>query len=563
MRSSKSTIAAPPQPIDLKEIKSPIETPRSTSLSPYDRLLMHWLEQFDRGNDIPIEELCHECPELAPSLESGVRALRLVAFMKLPPSDGRMGRPSRPAVTERFFPKPLAGRYRMERRIGKGGFGEVWRAFDLELQRLVAIKVPTTHPDRPVDECEFQNEARKVAKLKHQGIVPVYDVVRWEGMYFIVSDLVDGQDLAALLAQKQLTVREAVRIIAEAARSLQYAHDKGFIHRDIKPANILVDRRSNVYLTDFGIAATLEQLQKHGDDGRGTLAYMSPEQLHGDPSRIDGRSDLYSLGVVLYELLTRRHPFARKSRAALEECVLNQEPTAPRSLNRRIPREVERISMKCLAKSPVNRYASAAELANALTSSSRSRWRRRAMMLAAAMTLVLAGLIAGKQERQPAEGPMAEKKSVEPRAPENPKKPDSDLKYLPKAPLGPSDIVPAGPYSNILSEVIRFLNGKRHDALDESDRDIADLLIRERLLFKSAAGVLQEPRIHHLFLRATYSDLSNLERVIADRLILARLLVKSETGVLVEANPEAPHFFGIEDCVDSTPKKDAQHPPRN
>ena len=403
------------------------------------------------------------------------------------------------------------------------GFGEVWQAFDLELQRPVAVKVPRTHPSRNACGEEFPNEARKIAKLRHPGIVQVYDVGQDDGKHFIVTDFIDGQDLAALLSQKQLSVRESVRIVTEAAKSLQYAHDQGFIHRDIKPANILMDRHSKVYLADFGIAATFEQLRLHGDDGRGTLAYMSPEQLHGDPSRIDARSDLYGLGVVLYELLTRRHPFAGKSQTALKECVLNQEPSAPRTFNPRIPREVERVCLKCLSKSPVNRYASAAEFSDALMKSVRSRWPKRFELLAAAFILVLVGFIGfeirQREEREPAANlaadpgrqqamnpPAARPRVVAPKAPQKhedlPADVDKMQKNLPAEEHEPlpnvreKSSVPAFPvpFTELLAEIREWFAEKKVRDLNPAEKELADVLVRFSLLV-NRDGTLHKPGI--------------------------------------------------------------------
>ncbi len=139
-------------------------------------------------------------------------------------------------------------------------------------------------------------------------------------------------------------------MLALAARHLHQAHQQGFIHRDIKPANLLVDGQGQVFITDFGIALTDEELSSRGDDGSGTLAYMSPEQLHGDPTRIDARTDIYSLGVVLYQMLTRRLPFESETAAGLWDEILRQEPSPPRGLNRMVPAGVEHICLKCLAK---------------------------------------------------------------------------------------------------------------------------------------------------------------------------------------------------------------------
>jgi serine/threonine protein kinase len=514
MKRPESSTTAAAETFGGEELKLVVKAP-TTSASLLDELLGRWQEQFDRNVDLPAEELCKECPEMTKSVKSGIRSLKRMSWLKAS-SSSLLTEKTPLTGSDACFEFPLAGRYRMERRIGKGGFGEVWLAFDLELQRPVAVKVPRTHRHQASNEEAFQDEARKVAKLKHPGIIQVYDVGRADGMYFIVSDFIDGHDLAALLSRRHLSWRESVRIVAEAARSLQYAHEHGFIHRDIKPANILIDRHSKVYLADFGIAATSEQLRLHGDDGRGTLAYMSPEQLHGDPSRIDARSDLYGLGVVLYELLTRQHPFAGKSRAELQECVLNQEPAPPRSMNRRIPREVERICLKCLSKSPVNRYASAAAFADALAHSQRSRWRWRGNSLVAAAVLFLVGLLGvGAWRHEEIEVPEPPKKGdvptivaniVSSRSDED-RNADRDLDRYPKNIAGGGDdekqpppgenrkSAPKAAGPGIMMQLREVLAGADWKDLSISEREIALVLMQDRWLIKNKKGILERPRV--------------------------------------------------------------------
>jgi hypothetical protein len=262
----------------------------------------------------------------------------------------------------------LAGRYRLEAKVAEGGSGQVWRGLDLELQRAVAVKLPRNRPDGAEDQEAFLTEARKVARLKHPGIVPVYDVGRHDGTYFIVSELVEGQDVAERLRAKPFSVRQAVRLVAEAARHLHHAHQQDFIHRDIKPANLLVDGKGNVYITDFGIALTEAERHEGGaGDGSGTLAYMAPERFQGGLAGIDARTDIYSLGVVLYQLLTGRLPFEAERPEAIRDGILREQPVPPRRVNPATPREVERICLKCLAKSPANRYPTAEALADDLT----------------------------------------------------------------------------------------------------------------------------------------------------------------------------------------------------
>jgi tetratricopeptide (TPR) repeat protein/tRNA A-37 threonylcarbamoyl transferase component Bud32 len=256
------------------------------------------------------------------------------------------------------------GKFELIEAIGSGAFGTVYKARDLRLDRTVAIKVPRSGnlADR-ADLDRFLREARSVARLRHPSIVPVHDVGEHEGVPYLVSDFVQGLTLTDLLSARRLTSREAAELVAAVAGALQYAHEQGVVHRDVKPSNILLDDVGRPHLMDFGLAR-----RDAGDvtmtiDGQvlGTPAYMSPEQARGEGHRVDGRGDVYSLGVVLYQMLTGELPFRGTPRMLLHR-VLHDEPRRPRSLNDRIPRDLETICLKAMAKEPGRRYTSAAEL---------------------------------------------------------------------------------------------------------------------------------------------------------------------------------------------------------
>jgi formylglycine-generating enzyme required for sulfatase activity len=272
-----------------------------------------------------------------------------------------------PAADNAAVPPAAIGRYRITGTLGRGGFGVVLLAYDDELDRPVAIKVPhRERVSRPEDAAAYLAEARVLAGLDHPHIVPVYDVGRTdEGLPFIVSKFIAGSDLAARLRAEPLALAEAVGLVAAIAEALHHAHLNGLVHRDIKPGNILLDTAGKPYLTDFGLAL------RETDFGRtaglaGTPAYMSPEQARGEGHRVDGRSDIFSLGAVFYELLTGRRPFRAEEMRQLLDLIATTEVRPPRQVNDTIPREVERICLKALSKRAADRYTTARDLADDL-----------------------------------------------------------------------------------------------------------------------------------------------------------------------------------------------------
>lgn len=303
------------------------------------------------------------------------------------------------------------GRFELISRLGIGGFGTVWKARDTELDRAVAIKIPRRGKLTPEELESFIREARMAAQLRHANIVSVHEVGRESDTLFIVSDLVRGVSLSDWLSGETPSFKAIANIVATIAEALNHAHQEKIIHRDIKPSNILIDESGKPILVDFGLAKRLRGEITMTVDGQilGTPAYMSPEQAGGNSRWIDSRTDIYSLGVVLFRMLTGELPFRGNSQMQIHN-RLTKDPPDPRTLNRFIPLDLSTICLKCMEQDPNRRYATAKELADELQRFIRNepihsrpvsriertlRWGKRNPALATAIALTVVLAVAG------------------------------------------------------------------------------------------------------------------------------------------------------------------------
>jgi hypothetical protein len=288
------------------------------------------------------------------------------------------------------------GRYRIQSILGEGAYGRVYLATDPDLDRQVALKVPKFTSQLggkaggPLAEALLR-EARTAAKLKHPGIVTIYDVgYDDQAGCYVAMEYVEGKSLKQVMAAGKVPHEQAASYIAQAAEAVHCAHKQGLVHRDLKPANLLIDADGNVKVADFGLALFEEEQRKRAGEFAGTLPYCSPEQIRGDVHHLDGRTDIWSLGVILYELLAGRRPFGGDN---ITDEILHRPPKPLRQQDDSIPPELERICLKCLVSEARARYSSAKDLSGDLRRCFRPdrRWLAIAACAAAGILVFVLG----------------------------------------------------------------------------------------------------------------------------------------------------------------------------
>jgi serine/threonine-protein kinase len=338
------------------------------------RLLAELTQQFRRGENPDVNAVARQHPDVAGELRELWPAVVLAEELARPGAELSTIRPGPPVMAEPpSAPLCVArefGDYELQEEIGRGGMGVVFKARQKSLDRTVAVKmVLRGNLASGADLARFRAEAESAAKLDHPNIVSVYEVGEHDGQAYFSMRYVEGTTLAGLLAKNgPLPPREAVRYLIPICRAVHRAHQGGILHRDLKPSNVLIDCDSQPHVTDFGLAKRVEgdfSLTRSGAIV-GTPSYMAPEQAVGSRGVLSPATDVYSLGAILYEMLTGRPPFQAASALDTVMLVLEQEPLSPRLLNSKIDRELELICLKCLQKPPDLRYASAAELADDL-----------------------------------------------------------------------------------------------------------------------------------------------------------------------------------------------------
>jgi serine/threonine-protein kinase len=338
------------------------------------QLVSNLADRVQRGEQVSLEDECRRSPEFAGDLRELWGA---IVVAQAAGSHSRGGEPPTLAAGapasdfprgELSLPARL-GDYELLEELGRGGMGAVYRARQVSLGREVALKmILRGQLASPADRERFEAEARAAARLDHPGIVPVYEVGQTDGRPYFTMKFIRGTTLSQRLTEGPMPPREAAALLAAVARAVDFAHQRGVLHRDLKPSNILLDEEGRPHVTDFGLAKQVTDAASLTRTGTvlGTPAYMAPEQAAGARGQVGPHSDVYSLGVILYAMLTGRPPFQAASPVDTVLMVLEQDPVPPRLLNPKADRDLEMIALRCLQKPTDLRYPTADALARDL-----------------------------------------------------------------------------------------------------------------------------------------------------------------------------------------------------
>ncbi len=331
-------------------------------------LLADLTDAANAGQRVDLDDVCKLHPEFADDLRELWGAVVVADAAGSQGAEAESLRMPDVSVASLTLPCRI-GDYELHEELGRGGMGVVYKARQISLDREVAVKmILRGQLASPDDRDRFRAEAEAAARLDHPGIVPVYEVGELDGRPYFNMKYVNGKTLADLLADGPLPPREAARVLAAVARAIHHAHRQGVLHRDLKPSNILIDEAGQPHVTDFGLAKRVSDATSLTRTGAvlGTPAYMAPEQAAGARGEVGPTSDVYSLGSILYHMITGQPPFLAASPVDVVLLLLEQDPTPPRVIYSKADRDLEMITLKCLQKPTDLRYDSAAALADDL-----------------------------------------------------------------------------------------------------------------------------------------------------------------------------------------------------
>jgi tetratricopeptide (TPR) repeat protein/tRNA A-37 threonylcarbamoyl transferase component Bud32 len=374
-------------------------------------LLLEFEYRRERGDAPRVEEYEARFPQVVEFVASTIRRRLREETVSQPINDTpSVRRAQLPVVDDSGT---IVGDYELIEKVGEGGMGVVYKARQRRLNRVVALKMMRGGPSATAEDVKrFRGEAMAAANLRHPGIVTIHEVGEHNGIHFISMEFVEGQSLSERLRESAIPPQRAAMLVEAVAEAVQFAHGRGVLHRDLKPSNILLDPNDRPRVVDFGLAKRVESDSELTRTGQilGTPSYMPPEQAGGKPETVDARGDVYSLGALLYELLTGRPPFRGATAWETIRQVVETEPVSPRVLDATIPKDLETISLKCLDKRPEGRYTTAGALAEDLQRFQRgepitarpighllcaARWCQRKPLVAGLSAAVVLALVTG------------------------------------------------------------------------------------------------------------------------------------------------------------------------